>query len=379
MAGIDKDRAVAERAATSRFCGYGVFLTACVWFLYSFGAPALAAETGARPLPREFDPFDILAWELLAGIDASGDALSHGDARAGDRVRIAIRPFSAGKAPLPASLANAYNDKLIVSLLSQGGSRYRFIAREALGAVIKEIDESSSREAELDDLLTALVEHAKADVLVVGKLRRTSDETAVLSYEAVKVRDGTILAATSYQRLPLDPAEVDLAARSETLHESAKPGSRPKSDDLLDVPIGAGADWGAERSIPKPRAARPDREVASVQADLRALGYDPGPVDGILGARTVAAIRDYQRDMGLPVDGRPSATLIDSLRAELTASKAKPLGLEPVADRPSATRPYGSDGTYCREFQHKVTIGGTVQASYGRACLQADGSWKIVK
>jgi hypothetical protein len=350
----------------------------------TFGASVLAAETSARPMPREFDPFDILAWEILAGIDASGDALRQSDAREEDQVRIAIRPFSVGQAPLPASLANEYNDKVLVSLLSQGGSRYRFIAREALGAVIKEIDESSSRDADLDDLLSALVERAKADVLVVGKLRRTSDEAVVLSYEAVKVRDGTILAATSYQHLSLDPAEVDLAARSEALDESAKPAARPKSGDLLDFPTGAGADRTAEPTVPKPRLAKPDPEVAMVQADLQELGYDPGPVDGILGTRTKAAIRAYQRDTGLAVDGRLSATLIDSLRGDLTvpeahATKAKPLGSEPVADRSSRPKHYGAVGTYCREFQHKVMIGGAVQASFGKACIQADGSWKIVK
>ncbi len=33
---------------------------------------------------------------------------------------------------------------------------------------------------------------------------------------------------------------------------------------------------------------------------------------------------------------------------------------------------------YCREYQRRVTIGGKVQDSYGTACLQPDGSWKIV-
>lgn len=33
---------------------------------------------------------------------------------------------------------------------------------------------------------------------------------------------------------------------------------------------------------------------------------------------------------------------------------------------------------YCREYQRRVTIGGKVQDSYGTACMQPDGSWKIV-
>ena len=363
MAEIDKASAAAEGMAVWRSRGYAGFLMMCFWLSSSFGVAALAAESSARPLPREFDPFDILAWEVLAGLDASGDVLGHDDARSDDRLRIAIRPFSKGRAPLPASLANGYNDKLLVSLLSQGGSRYRFVAREALGAVIKEIDESSTREAELDELLTALVERAKADVLVVGKLRRTSDTTAVLSYEVVKVQDGTILAATSFQRLMLDPAEVELAARTEARAKGAPPAAWP---------------------APAPVPPEPDPDIETLQADLRTLGYDPGPVDGILGARTAAAIRAYQRDAGLPVDGRPSPALAISLRADrvahgVWAKRKKPSEPAPAASHHDWPKTYGSDGTYCREFQHEVTIGGAVQASYGRACLQPDGSWKIVK
>ena len=361
---MDNDCLSAESFAAARIRACAVVLAFCFWLSAGFGATAQAADSTARPLPREFDPFDILAWEVLAGLDASGEALGRGGAAADDRLRIAIRPFPKGQGPLPAGLANGYNDKLLVSLLSQGGDRYRFVARDALGAVIKEIDESSARQAELDDLLTALVESAKADILVVGKLRRTSESTAVLSYEVVEVLDGTILAATSFQRLPLDPTEVEIAARAEARAKGAR---------------------GPLQPAPRPRPLEPDPDIETLQADLRTLGYDPGPVDGILGARTAAAIRDYQRDTGLPVDGKPSPSLAVSLRADrvahgVWANRVKPPKPAPAAT-PRRTRPktYGSDGTYCREFEHEVVIGGTVQASYGTACLQADGSWKIVK
>ena len=49
--------------------------------------------------------------------------------------------------------------------------------------------------------------------------------------------------------------------------------------------------------------------VADTQASLARLGYDPGPADGRLGPKTQAAIREYQRDNGLAVDGRPSNRL----------------------------------------------------------------------
>ena len=34
-------------------------------------------------------------------------------------------------------------------------------------------------------------------------------------------------------------------------------------------------------------------------------------------------------------------------------------------------------GGYCREYDQQVTVGGRTQASYGTACQQPDGSWKI--
>ncbi|HYE50324.1 MAG TPA: RT0821/Lpp0805 family surface protein [Azospirillaceae bacterium] len=35
-------------------------------------------------------------------------------------------------------------------------------------------------------------------------------------------------------------------------------------------------------------------------------------------------------------------------------------------------------GSYCREFQQTITVGGRTEQAYGTACQQPDGSWKIV-
>jgi peptidoglycan hydrolase-like protein with peptidoglycan-binding domain len=49
--------------------------------------------------------------------------------------------------------------------------------------------------------------------------------------------------------------------------------------------------------------ATPVVAVLQAQARLKAAGFDPGLVDGILDARTQAALRQYQRHQGLPVTG----------------------------------------------------------------------------
>ena len=38
---------------------------------------------------------------------------------------------------------------------------------------------------------------------------------------------------------------------------------------------------------------------------------------------------------------------------------------------------YQQGNSYCREYQQTVTIGGQQERSYGTACRQPDGSWKI--
>ena len=54
----------------------------------------------------------------------------------------------------------------------------------------------------------------------------------------------------------------------------------------------------------------PDPIVRETQEALLELGYEPGPVDGLMGRRTEAAIRAFQEAELLPVDGLPSAALL---------------------------------------------------------------------
>jgi len=52
---------------------------------------------------------------------------------------------------------------------------------------------------------------------------------------------------------------------------------------------------------------------AQVQDELAREGYDPGPVDGVIGAQTRDAIIDYQKDHDLPVTGRIDTPLLREL------------------------------------------------------------------
>ena len=43
--------------------------------------------------------------------------------------------------------------------------------------------------------------------------------------------------------------------------------------------------------------------VRDLQEALKALGHDPGPVDGVFGAQTETAVRAFQQAREIPVDG----------------------------------------------------------------------------
>lgn len=54
-------------------------------------------------------------------------------------------------------------------------------------------------------------------------------------------------------------------------------------------------------------------DVAELQQRLSALGFDTGRVDGIFGDLTSSALGDFQRNVGLPVDGIAGAATVSEL------------------------------------------------------------------
>ena len=51
-----------------------------------------------------------------------------------------------------------------------------------------------------------------------------------------------------------------------------------------------------------------------LQQRLTAAGFDTGGTDGVMGAKTKAAISAYQASVGLPVTGEPSLELLRRLQ-----------------------------------------------------------------
>jgi peptidoglycan hydrolase-like protein with peptidoglycan-binding domain len=51
-----------------------------------------------------------------------------------------------------------------------------------------------------------------------------------------------------------------------------------------------------------------------LQRRLTAAGFDTGGADGVIGARTEAAIRAWQQSRGLPVTGEATMSVLTALR-----------------------------------------------------------------
>jgi peptidoglycan hydrolase-like protein with peptidoglycan-binding domain len=71
-------------------------------------------------------------------------------------------------------------------------------------------------------------------------------------------------------------------------------------------------------------------QVKAVQQALKDKGHDPGDVDGKMGPKTQAALRDYQQKEGLKATGR------------LDTETASKLGVQAKADTSSSGSPAAS-------------------------------------
>jgi membrane-bound lytic murein transglycosylase B len=88
--------------------------------------------------------------------------------------------------------------------------------------------------------------------------------------------------------------------------------------DLYAIAIGHLADRIAGKGpLITPRPASEQRlsrnQVEKIQGLLADQGFDPGPIDGVIGSQTRQAIKEFQRTIKLPADGHPTPELLEAL------------------------------------------------------------------
>lgn len=85
------------------------------------------------------------------------------------------------------------------------------------------------------------------------------------------------------------------------------PHPAPRPDQTAAVPIPASAPANAA-------APAPDARIIKIQAGLKAFGNDDMQLDGVVGARTKAAIKEFQSLFGLPETGEPDEVVYVKMR-----------------------------------------------------------------
>ncbi len=123
--------------------------------------------------------------------------------------RVAVQPFATEESPIPVDLANEFNAALLSALIRRNSQGHVFVARGALKFLVREVAGTPATPRTPDDPVETLLRNATADVLVIGALRR-SDPGVTLSYKAVAVTDGAVLASTPPQRIRLRRDEAAL-------------------------------------------------------------------------------------------------------------------------------------------------------------------------
>ena len=63
--------------------------------------------------------------------------------------------------------------------------------------------------------------------------------------------------------------------------------------------------------------------VMATQQALKEKGFDPGPIDGVMGLRTVSALKDYQKSEHLAMTGRMDRDTTAKLGATATAPEKR--------------------------------------------------------
>ncbi len=140
-------------------------------------------------------------------------------------------------------------------------------------------------------------------------------EQAWFWYSVAAAR-GDAMAASQARKLGEFLGADKLAVLRKRLEEfRLKPVVRNANILVIDRP-----EW-RDDSGPQASSLTPEKEptgkalVMEVQKLLKGLGYDVGPVDGLMGNRTANAIRLFQLQSRLPVNGQPSMELLKHLRA----------------------------------------------------------------
>jgi peptidoglycan hydrolase-like protein with peptidoglycan-binding domain len=101
---------------------------------------------------------------------------------------------------------------------------------------------------------------------------------------------------------------------------SVVPRPQPRPDTPVAVPVSLQTNSGqtnaeqANAAESNAATQAPDARIVKIQAGLKAFGNDDMQLDGVVGARTKAAIKEFQSLFGLPQTGEPDEIVYVKMR-----------------------------------------------------------------
>jgi len=106
-------------------------------------------------------------------------------------------------------------------------------------------------------------------------------------------------------------------------------GSRPsiKADRLPVLPHSRPAQAGGGAAAARTHA----QLVGEIQRELGVRGFYDGAVDGIWGAKTDGAVRDFAQAAGVKVESDASESLLHSIKSSSARARAVPAPVDPIA------------------------------------------------
>jgi peptidoglycan hydrolase-like protein with peptidoglycan-binding domain len=91
-------------------------------------------------------------------------------------------------------------------------------------------------------------------------------------------------------------------------------GATPTTGAVVPVPSPREPTGDKAKPVPPQDAPSLDARIVKIQAGLKAFGNDDIKLDGVIGARTKSAIKEFQALFGLPETGEPDAVVYAKMR-----------------------------------------------------------------
>ena len=104
-------------------------------------------------------------------------------------------------------------------------------------------------------------------------------------------------------------------------------------------------------------------DVKSVQEALKNKGHDPGPIDGVMGARTQQALRGFQRAQNTQTTGQLDSSTASALGVTLSSASGAGMGGSTSSASGTSSGTPNRDSTVLEKNQGNPRTGGSATGS----------------